>query len=61
MSVAIFPRWRFGRALLAMLREWKRRNLERGELARLEDRELRDFRMSRSEAFLEIRKPFWRE
>lgn len=53
-------RWRFRQRLLAPLREWRRRDLERWELACLSERELRDFRVSRGEAFAEIRKPFWR-
>ena len=61
MSAVLSARWRFGRTLLALLREWKRRALERRELARLSEPELRDFRMSRSEAYAEIRKPFWRD
>jgi uncharacterized protein YjiS (DUF1127 family) len=60
MSAALAPRWRLGRTLLALLREWKSRELERRELARLSERELRDFSISRSEAYAEMRKPFWR-
>jgi uncharacterized protein YjiS (DUF1127 family) len=60
MSAVLVPRWRVGRTLLALLREWQRRDLERRELARLSERELRDFRMSPSEAYAEMRKPFWR-
>jgi uncharacterized protein YjiS (DUF1127 family) len=61
MSAAAFPRWRFAQALRAVLEQWRRRWQERAELARLSDRELRDFLISRSEAMEEAAKPFWRE
>jgi uncharacterized protein YjiS (DUF1127 family) len=41
--------------------EWVRRSHERGCLAQMSDRELRDIGLTRAEAHAEIRKPFWRE
>ena len=49
-----------GAALAAELRQWRRRSRERAELMRLNDRELRDFGVSRSDALAEWRKPLWR-
>jgi uncharacterized protein YjiS (DUF1127 family) len=49
------------RAVVALLRAWRQRDQERRELARLTDRELRDIRVSRSEAIDEASKPFWRD
>ena len=46
--------------LLATLRTWRRRALERSALARLDERELRDIGINRIEALAEIRKPLWR-
>ena len=40
--------------------DWQRRGMERRELARLSERELRDFGLSRGEAHTESCKPFWR-
>jgi uncharacterized protein YjiS (DUF1127 family) len=46
-------------ALLALLRQWRRRNAERWELACRSERKLRDFRPGRSQSIAEVRKPFW--
>jgi uncharacterized protein YjiS (DUF1127 family) len=43
------------------LREWRRRRNGRLELARFDERMLRDIRLTRVEAEYEINKPFWRE
>ena len=51
------PAWR---AAIDRLQLWQRRRRERGELARLSDRELYDFGASRSDAMAELNKPFWR-
>lgn len=40
---------------------WRRRRQERAELARLEDRDLRDLGLSRAVLEFELRKPFWRD
>jgi uncharacterized protein YjiS (DUF1127 family) len=40
---------------------WRQRVKERHELMQLTDLELRDFWVSRSEAFGEWSKPFWRD
>lgn len=40
--------------------EWRRRNRERRDLARLTSRDLRDLGISTGEAEFEINKPFWR-
>jgi uncharacterized protein YjiS (DUF1127 family) len=45
----------------AALREWRRRRNSRRELARLDERMLRDIGLTRVEAHHEINKPFWRE
>jgi uncharacterized protein YjiS (DUF1127 family) len=45
----------------AALREWRRRKNGRLELARLDERMLRDIGLTRAEADHEINKPFWRE
>ena len=46
--------------LTATLRLWQRRERERQELARLDERELRDMRVSSADVWHEIRQPFWR-
>jgi len=46
--------------LLATLREWRRRSRERHQLARFDDRMLRDIGLTRVDAYHEINKPFWR-
>src|SRR5215469_1369513 len=51
----------FLRGVWATLREWRRRKNGRLELARLDERMLRDIGLTRSEADYEINKPFWRE
>jgi len=43
------------------IRTWMKRRAERAELARLDDRELRDIGVSRATVYAEIRKPFWRD
>ncbi|MBV8492392.1 MAG: DUF1127 domain-containing protein [Alphaproteobacteria bacterium] len=45
----------------ALLREWRRRARSRAELARLDDRMLRDIGVTPGEAWQEINKPFWRK
>lgn len=45
----------------AALREWRRRKNGRLELARLDERMLRDIGLTRVDADREINKPFWRE
>jgi uncharacterized protein YjiS (DUF1127 family) len=45
----------------AALRECRRRRNSRLELARLDDRMLRDIGLTRVDAEYEINKPFWRE
>ncbi len=47
--------------LLAMVREWRRRGRERGQLAALDDRMLRDIGLTRADAEFLANKPFWRE
>ena len=51
----------FLRRLRAALREWRRRRNGRLELARLDERMLRDIGLTRCDAEFEINKPFWRE
>jgi len=50
-----------GNHFVATLREWRRRNLERGELAALDDRMLKDIGLTRADAEFLSNKPFWRE
>ena len=45
----------------AALREWRQRKNGRLELARLDERMLRDIGLTRFDAEYEINKPFWRE
>ena len=45
----------------AVLREWHRRKKGRLELARLDERTLRDIGLTRVDADCEINKPVWRE
>ena len=45
---------------LDTLREWRRRSRTRAELARLDDRMLRDIGVTRGDVWVEINKPFWR-
>ena len=44
----------------AVLREWRERKNGRLELARLDERMLRDIGLTRVDTFREINKPFWR-
>ena len=46
--------------LVATLREWRRRARDRGQLARLDDRMLRDIGLTRADAEFLCNKPFWR-
>lgn len=46
---------------LAALRRWRRRIEERAELARLDERTLRDIGVTRAEVIAVIDKPFWKE
>ena len=48
------------REALVTLKTWQRRVIERRELMRLSDLELRDFGVGRSDAIDEASKPFWR-
>ncbi len=47
--------------IFATLHEWRRRSRDRTELARLDERMLRDIGVSPGEVWHEINKPFWRE
>lgn len=46
--------------IVATLREWRRRARDRGQLARLDDRLLRDIGLTRADAEFLSNKPFWR-
>ncbi|MFI5001522.1 MAG: DUF1127 domain-containing protein [Reyranellales bacterium] len=48
------------RSLLQTLREWRHRALSRREIAKLEDRDIRDLGLSPGQMHFEARKPFWR-
>jgi uncharacterized protein YjiS (DUF1127 family) len=56
-----FPHWLscFLRAVRAALREWRQRRIGRFELARFDERMLRDIGLTRFDAEYEINKPFW--
>ena len=47
--------------MVGLVREWRRRRRSRGDLARLDDRILRDIGLTRCDAANEIDKPFWRD
>jgi uncharacterized protein YjiS (DUF1127 family) len=47
--------------VLATLREWHRRAHDRAELAKLDDRMLRDIGLTQADAVFLSSKPFWRE
>jgi uncharacterized protein YjiS (DUF1127 family) len=53
------PRSLFVR-LVRMIRLWRRRAYERQQLARFDDRALRDLALTRADAQNELAKPFWR-
>ena len=53
------PRDMAGRTL-ATFREWRRRARDRAELARLDDRMLKDIGLNRGDAEFLSNKPFWR-
>ena len=44
----------------ATMQGWRQRSRERAELARLDDRMLRDIGITRGDVWREINKPFWR-
>jgi uncharacterized protein YjiS (DUF1127 family) len=46
--------------LLQLLRLWCERDRQRNALAKLDDRMLRDIGITRLDAVIECRKPFWR-
>jgi uncharacterized protein YjiS (DUF1127 family) len=48
-------------SVLAMLRKWRRRSRQRAELARLDERMLRDIGVTPGDVWHEISKPFWRQ
>jgi uncharacterized protein YjiS (DUF1127 family) len=49
-----FAQWR------GALREWRQRDRDRAELARLSEAELHDIGVTSAERWAEINKPFWR-
>ena len=49
-----FARW------AGILLSWRRRDRERGELARMSESELHDIGITSAERWAEINKPFWR-
>jgi uncharacterized protein YjiS (DUF1127 family) len=51
----------FLRGVRAALREWRQRRIGRLELARFDERMLRDIGLTRLDAEYEINKPFWRK
>jgi uncharacterized protein YjiS (DUF1127 family) len=53
-SSSAFARWRGG------LQEWRRRDRDRVQLARMSEAELHDIGVTSAERWAEINKPFWR-
>jgi uncharacterized protein YjiS (DUF1127 family) len=54
-------RWRLMLgSIVATLREWRRRSIDRSELARLDERTLRDIGLDRGVVDYEAYQPFWR-
>jgi uncharacterized protein YjiS (DUF1127 family) len=54
-------RWRLMLgSIVATLRDWRRRSIERAELARLDQRTLRDIGVDPGAVEYEIRQSFWR-
>jgi uncharacterized protein YjiS (DUF1127 family) len=47
-------------SIVATLRDWRRRSVERSELARLDARTLRDIGVDPGVVNYEMRQPFWR-
>jgi uncharacterized protein YjiS (DUF1127 family) len=52
---------RSARYLMASLRLWRRRRRDRRELARLDERTLKDLGLTRADAEFLLNKPFWRD
>jgi uncharacterized protein YjiS (DUF1127 family) len=50
-----------GQWVLDTFREWRRRSRERHQLAGLDERELRDIGVTRTDAIYLSNKPFWKE
>jgi uncharacterized protein YjiS (DUF1127 family) len=48
------------RRLWALLGCWRRRSQGRADLARFDERDLRDIGVSPADAYFEVNKPFWR-
>jgi uncharacterized protein YjiS (DUF1127 family) len=55
-----YPRRSISGRIVMRLREWRRRARDRGQLARLDDRMLRDIGLTRADAEFFSNKPFWR-
>ncbi len=51
----------FSQRLGDMLRTWQTRAMERGELARFSERDLKDIGMTATERSFQLAKPIWRE
>jgi uncharacterized protein YjiS (DUF1127 family) len=47
-------------SIVATLREWRRRSIDRGQLARLDERTLRDIGLDPGVVDYEMYQPFWR-
>ena len=50
-----------GNYFIGTVRQWRRRARERGQLAALDDRMLKDIGLTRADAEFLSSKPFWRE
>ena len=60
MTLAAQRRKHRGRALIALFKEWRRRDRERQALVTMSDMSLRDIGITRCDAMNEASKPFWR-
>jgi uncharacterized protein YjiS (DUF1127 family) len=60
ISLPVAARQREQGGLVGLVRLWKRRIVQRRELATLDARMLRDIGVTRTEAQHEAAKPFWR-
>ena len=60
-SLPALPHPDFLTRVSALVSVWHRRSRQRSELARLSERDLHDFAVSRAAAEHEARKPFWRD
>jgi uncharacterized protein YjiS (DUF1127 family) len=59
--VQAWVRWLSVRQMLNVLSVWRNRMVDRQTLAMMDDRDLQDMNVTRSDVYIEASKPFWRE